>query len=68
MAFEPSAPQDYIVVENESGDILKLDRKNGRVIGCTVPFFMARLAKGKLEIPEIGAVPFNEIAKELLRA
>jgi hypothetical protein len=31
-----------------------------------MPFFGARAKRGKIEIPEIGAVPFNQIMEELL--
>ncbi len=68
ISFEALPPQDYLVVENETGDILKLNKKNGSVVGCTIPFFMERFRKGKIEIPEVGGVPFNALAKDLLRA
>ena len=56
----------YIFVENEAGDILKLDRKSRRVVGCTVPGFLARAKQGKVSIPEVGSVPFNDIAEALV--
>jgi hypothetical protein len=55
-------------VENESGDLLKIDKSTHRVVGCTIPFFAARTKRGKIVIPEIGAVPFNDVANELLSA
>lgn len=67
VTFEALPRDSYIFVENEQGDVLKLDRINNRVVGCTVPFFVARIKRGNLVIPEIGAVPFNEIAGELVR-
>ena len=66
--FEALPPDAYLFVENEAGDILKIDRKTHRVIGCTIPFFAGRAKQGRIVIPEIGAVPFNEIAEELLSA
>jgi len=68
VTFEALPPNAYLFVENGAGDILKIDRKTHRVVGCTIPFFMKRAKLGKLIIPEIGAVPFNEIADELLSA
>jgi uncharacterized protein YuzE len=64
--FEEIPPSAYIFVENEYGDVLKLDRVSRRVVGCTIPCFIARTRQGKISIPEIGAVPFNEIAGELV--
>ncbi len=67
VTFEALPPEAYIFVENESGDVLKVDRVSRRVVGCTIPFFVARAKRGKIEVPEIGAVPFNKIAENLLR-
>jgi len=66
IAFEALSPDKYVFVENEQGDVLKLDRIDNHVVGCTIPFFLARLKKGKIDIPEIGGGPLNEIA-ELVR-
>ncbi len=66
ITFERLPSKDYIYVENESGDILKLNKKSRRVVGCTIPYFSKRAARNKLNIPEIGPVPFNELAKALL--
>jgi hypothetical protein len=68
VTFEPVAPGSYVFVENEAGDVLKLDRATRRVVGCTVLFFAARAKKGRIEIPEIGAGAFNKIMNELLPA
>jgi uncharacterized protein YuzE len=68
VTFEALPPTAYLVVENQSGDVLKIDRKTHRVVGCTIPFFAKRARRGKIIIPEIGAVPFNDIAEELLSA
>jgi uncharacterized protein YuzE len=68
VTFEALPPGAYGFIENEFGDILKVDRVSRRVVGCTIPFFAARAKRGKIEIPEIGAVPFNQIADELLHA
>jgi len=65
VTFERLPNQAYIYVENESGDILRLDRTTQRVVGITIPYFLERLKNNKLEIPEIGTVPFNNIAEEL---
>jgi uncharacterized protein YuzE len=66
ITFEPLAPSAYIVVENENGDILKIDNQSKRVVGVAIPSFKKRYEKGNIQVPEIGAVPFNEIAEELL--
>jgi len=68
VTFELVPADTYEYVENESGDILKVDRANRRIVGCTIPFFAKRVKRGKLVVPEIGAIPFNEIARELLPA
>jgi uncharacterized protein YuzE len=68
ISFEALPPHTYAYVENESGDILKIDRVSRRVIGCTIPFFKERSKRGRIVIPEIGAVPFNEVADLLLSA
>jgi len=66
ITFEAMPMDAYIFVENEAGDILKLDRKSRRVVGCTVPGFLARAKQGKVSIPEVGSVPFNDIAEALV--
>jgi uncharacterized protein YuzE len=66
ITFEQLPAEDYIYVENESGDILRLNKKDGRVVGCTIPFFCKRVARNRLNVPEIGPVPFNELAKALV--
>ena len=68
ITFEALPPNAYIFIENEAGDVLKVDRMSRRVVGCTIPFFAARSKRGKIEVPEIGAVPFNVIAEDLLHA
>ncbi len=66
ITFEQLPAKQYIYVENENGDILRLNKKSKRVVGCTIPFFSKRATQKKLSIPEIGHVPFNELAKALL--
>lgn len=68
VTFEVLPSSAYMFVENESGDLLKIDKSTHRVVGCTIPFFAARTKRGKIVIPEIGAVPFNDVANELLSA
>jgi uncharacterized protein YuzE len=65
VTFERLPNQEYIYVENENGDILRLDRTTKRVVGITIPFFSERLKDNKLEVPEVGLVPFNSFAEEL---
>jgi hypothetical protein len=33
---------------------------------CTIMFFLQRARKGAISVPEIGVVPFNQIATRLL--
>ncbi len=66
ITFERLPAKDYVYVENESGDILRLNKRGGRVVGCTIPFFCKRAAQNNLTVPEIGPIPFNELAEELL--
>ncbi len=67
VAFDKTSPDQYVFVENNEGDILKVDKHTGRVVGCTIPSFAARTKRGKaIVMPEIGAVPFNDMARELL--
>ena len=68
VTLEALPPDAYLFVENETGDILKIDRSTRHVVGCTIPFFLRRAKRGKIIIPEIGAIPFNEIDDELLSA
>jgi hypothetical protein len=63
VTFETIPPDDYQFVENEFGDVVKVDRVNQRVVGCTIPFFMAKARKRKIFIPEVGGVSFNAISK-----
>jgi uncharacterized protein YuzE len=62
VTFEKAEPGTYVYTENQNGDILRLDRESGRVVGVTIPFFAKRSKVGKIVIPEVGAVPFNNAA------
>jgi uncharacterized protein YuzE len=66
ITFERLPDKAYIYVENESGDILRLNKQGGHVVGCTIPFFCKRVAENRLNVPEIGPVPFNDLAKALI--
>ena len=66
VTFERLPHQSYIYVENENGDVLRVDKKSKRVVGCTIPFFSKRTMKQKVTVPEVGRVPFNEFTKELV--
>ncbi len=63
LTFEKRAPDTYGYVENESGDILKLDKEDHRVVGCTIPGFMRRSRDSKIVVPEVGGLKFNEAAE-----
>jgi uncharacterized protein YuzE len=68
ITFEPAQPGSYIYVENDDGDVLRMDRNTKQVVGCTIMAFAARCARGRLVIPEVGPVPFNQIAETLVHA
>lgn len=60
VTFE-SVTGDVSYVENTHGDVLRLDAATGKIIGCTIPFFLYRIQRdGEIRIPEIGLVPFNK--------
>jgi len=65
ITFERLPNSEVLYTENENGDILRLDKRRRQVVGCTIPHFLKRTAMGKVEIPEIGAVPFNDILAHL---
>jgi uncharacterized protein YuzE len=65
VTFERSLhPAQYI--ENDNGDILRIDEQSGKIVGCTILFFLQRAKTGTISVPEIGVVPFNQIANNLL--
>jgi uncharacterized protein YuzE len=66
ISFEKRPSGSYVYVENENGDVLRLDRDTKRVIGCTIPHFSRRSSAAKLAILEVGEIPFNVQAEELL--
>ncbi len=66
VTFERLPNQSYVYVENQNGDVLRLDKRSKRVVGCTIQFFSKRAMKKKLNVPEVGCVPFNQSAKELI--
>lgn len=66
VTFEMVSGESYIYVENENGDILRLDQETRRVVGITLPFFSKRAKAGKITVPEVGTVPFNDYANELI--
>jgi uncharacterized protein YuzE len=68
VTFEASPPGSYIYTENDAGDVLRLDRSSKKVVGVTIPAFAERAARGPVVIPEVGPVPFNEFAEDLLHA
>ena len=54
-------------VENESGDIFRINPHTGEVWGITIPLFMYRMRKGEsIEIPEIGLSPLSPKARSKL--
>ena len=63
ITFEPAPAGSCLYAENENGDILRLDRQSGKVIGVTLPFFAERCKRGEIVVPEVGAVPFNSFAE-----
>jgi uncharacterized protein YuzE len=42
-------------VENKNGDLLRIDKETGKVVGVTIQLFLYRIGTGeKIEIPELG--------------
>lgn len=66
VSFERLPGQSYLYVENINGDVLRLDKETRLVVGITIPFFARRSEENPLSIPEIGPVPFNRRADELV--
>jgi uncharacterized protein YuzE len=59
-------PKQCRFVENENGDVLKIDRLTGHVVGVTIIAFLLRINRGlEVNIPEIRAIPFAEFAKNI---
>jgi uncharacterized protein YuzE len=54
-------------LENSNGDILRVHPESGKIIGCTILFFMKRAENGNISIPEIGVIPFNAVMADLMR-
>jgi uncharacterized protein YuzE len=51
-------------VENENGDLLRIDTANGKVVGVAVQLFLHRIALGeKIEVPEVGFSLENSLGK-----
>jgi uncharacterized protein YuzE len=67
VTLEYCAPQQCRFVENENGDVLRIDRTNDRVVGVTVISFLLRIRKGlDVVVPEIGSIPFKEQARQIM--
>ena len=54
VSFATVTPADYYVSENENGDVLKISRSTGQVVGCVIPSFVARSQKGTVPVPGVG--------------
>ena len=69
VTLEDRPPQQCRFVENENGDVLKVDRTTDELVGVTVISFMLRIKKGlDVVVPEIGAAPFKKQAKRIMKA
>lgn len=56
VAFETPSPGTYVsYVENEAGDVLRLDLTSKRVVGVTIMAFSERATRDPVIIPEIGS-------------
>lgn len=52
---ETHEPVAYL--ETDSGDLLRVERGSGRILGCTIIAFKWRLGRcGKVEVPELASV------------
>jgi hypothetical protein len=65
-----SSPRGKVTtVENENGDILRLDPASGEVLGVTIQLFMCRMKRGeKINIAEIGELPFSQSTAHFLES
>ena len=68
ITFERSASSSYIYMENENGDVLRLDTDTKRVVGCTIPYFSTRTDGVKITVPEVGEALFSVSAEALVSA
>jgi hypothetical protein len=79
LAYDRSADVLYITfasskaaaryVETEHGQILRISKRTGKLLSCTIPMFSRRASEGTLVIPEIGlAIPTKELGALLKRA
>jgi uncharacterized protein YuzE len=65
VTFEQSGGR-VTYIENDEGDVLRMDQSSGRIVGVTIMFFLRRAREGPIIVPEISTVPFNQIASNLL--
>lgn len=57
----------YINLENEQGDVIRIVEKDGTIAGLILYDAMFRLKGNKtIEIPEVGNILLNEVARALL--
>ncbi len=71
VTLEDRAPNECRFVENDSGDILKIDRMTDEPVGVTIVSFLLRTKKGlDVRVPEIeiDAASFKKQAKRIMRA
>jgi uncharacterized protein YuzE len=54
------------LIENSNGDLIRIESETGKIVGCTIFYFMKRAKAGDIEVPEIGIVPFNTIMSSLM--
>jgi uncharacterized protein YuzE len=63
LTLEECAPDACIFRENGNGDVLRISRDTGEIVGVTIIAFLLRIEKGyEIEVSEIGAVPFKKLA------
>jgi uncharacterized protein YuzE len=66
VTLEDSKHVEGEYVENDEGNILRIDPQTNRVVGFTIVSFSARLEKHhEITIPEIGALPLASWAGPL---
>jgi uncharacterized protein YuzE len=63
-----STPPPYTNIENKNGDVVRISKTDGKVVGLIILFAMQRLKSGRpLDIPEVGGVPLNDAVLSLTR-
>jgi len=68
LTLEDRPPEQCRFVENKHGDVLRIDKNTGEIIGVTIISFLLRIKKGlEISVPEIGPIPFKKQAARIMK-